>query len=229
MNQEYIIGTFVREEKNRFLCTVTVDGKNEECYIPSSCRLENFLELSGKEVILKRNQAKKSRTRYTVYAIKTKRNYMILKTTEANDIIYNAIRGRRFSFLGKRTLVEKEKSVEGYKADIYIPDTKTIIEVKSIISMETAAVFPTVYSERALEQLIKMKSMLSEGYNILYVFVSLNPYVESIAISNDTVQSEYNTLFKECVNKGMMYRAYTSKLDEMSPRINKEIQLIIDY
>lgn len=228
MNQDYIVGIFVREEKNRFLCTVTVDGKDEECYIPSSCRLENFLELAGKEVLLKENQNKKARTRLAVYALKIKQNYLILKTSEANEIVVNEIKTRRFSYLGKRHLVEKECYVEGYKSDVFLPNTRTVIEIKSIITTEKRATFPTVYSERAIEQLKKVKLLLDKGYKVVYIFISLNPYVKSVVLSGDMKQVEYKKLFLECVNMGMEYRAYTSKIEGGKPTINKEVQLLLE-
>lgn len=223
MKQGYIVGTFVREEKNRFICTVTVNGINEECYIPSSCRLENFLELAGKEVLLKENQNKNARTKLAVYALKLKRNYLILRTAEANALIVDAIKGRRFSYLGKRSILEKEYSVSGYKSDIYLPQTKTIIEVKSIINIGSEAVFPTVYSERAIAQLKKIYELLSSGYRFVYIFVSLNPYVKKVSLSNNEKQSEYKTLFLECVKKGMLCKAYASRLTDQGAKINNEI------
>ncbi len=36
-------GIFKEELKNRFLCLVEVDGADTLCYIPSSCRLSNFV------------------------------------------------------------------------------------------------------------------------------------------------------------------------------------------
>lgn len=225
MNSDLILGTFVREEKNRFLCTVSVDGHAEEGYIPSSCKLENFLELSGKEVLLKENRDKSSRTRFAVYAIKYKRNYLLLKTTEANKIIRDSIRSRRFSFLGKRNIVEKECVVSGYKSDLFLPETQTIIEIKSIISTEKKAVFPTVYSERAINQLRKINELLCDGYKFVYVFVSLNPYVENVSISEDVRQCEFKELFLKCVGNGMFCKAYSAKLTDKGPEINKEIQL----
>ena len=227
MKQGYIVGTFVREEKNRFICTVTVNGINEECYIPSSCRLENFLELAGKEVLLKENQNKNARTKLAVYALKLKRNYLILRTAEANALIVDAIKGRRFSYLGKRSVLEKEYSVSGYKSDIYLPQTKTIIEVKSIINIGSEAVFPTVYSERAISQLKKIYELLSSGYNFAYIFVSLNPYVKRLSISNDEKQSEYKTLFLKCVKNGMICKAYTSRLTDQGAKVNNEIPVIL--
>lgn len=227
MSQDFIVGTFVREEKNRFLCTVTVDGIDEECYIPSSCRIENFLKLAGKEVLLKENQNKNGRTRLAVYAIKFKQNYMILRTSEANDIIWNAIKGRRFSYLGNRNVIQKECIIDGYKADIYLPQTRTVIEIKSIINTGKEALFPTVYSARANEQLFKIKQLLNSGYNFTYIFVSLNPYVRHVMISNQEAFSEFKKLFMECINLGMKYKAYTSKLMDAKPIIFKEIDIIV--
>lgn len=225
MSQDFVIGTFVREEKNRFLCTVSVEGVDEECYIPSSCRLGNFLELAGKEILLRENQNKNARTRLAVYALKLNRNYLILKTVEANEIINNSIKGRRFSYLGKRAKVEKECTIGGYKADLYLPQTRTIIEIKAIITTRKEAIFPTVYSERAIEQLEKVKELLSEGINFVYIFMSLNPYVKKVTLSNDIKQIDYRKLFVECVKKGMIYKAYTSKLIDGKPVLYKEVQI----
>ena len=227
MSQDYVIGTFVREEKNRFLCTVNVEGTEEECYIPSSCRLENFLKLAGKEVLLRENLNKKARTRLSVYALRFKRNYMILRTSEANEMIINAIGSRRFSYLGDRRAFEKEKMVAGYKADVYLPCTKTVIEIKSIITTNDKATFPTVFSERALEQLQKIKKLLENGYKVIYIFVSLNPYVNEVSLSEEKTMVEYNRSFKECMDLGMICRAYSSELKNGFPVIKKEISVCL--
>ena len=52
-SMNYIYGTFQMEIKNRFLCSVNIDGKDETCYIPSSCRLSNFIDMTGRTVLLK--------------------------------------------------------------------------------------------------------------------------------------------------------------------------------
>lgn len=228
MSQDYIVGRFVREEKNRFLCTVEITGCYEECYIPSSCKLGNFLELAGKEVLLKENQNKNGRTRYAVYAIRLKRNYLVLRTAEANEIVYRAIQRRRFSYLGKRAEVEREKIVSGYKADIFLPETKTIIEVKSIISINSKALFPSVFSERANNQLKRIQSLLKEDYKFVYIFVSLNPYVKSVSLSCEKEQHEYRDLFRDCVEAGMEYHSYASKLIDGVPTISREIPTLLE-
>ena len=42
---ELKIGIFETEIKNRFLCSVCVNGETVTCYIPSSCRLSNFIDM----------------------------------------------------------------------------------------------------------------------------------------------------------------------------------------
>ena len=221
--KEYAYGVFVRELKNRFLCEVKIDGKVEECYVPSSCHLSNFLHLKGKRVLLVPTQGKNPRTRYALYATPCRRNYIVLNTSLSNVAIEKEIHNRRFSYLGKRTFVQKEYSVEGYKADLYIPQTNTIVEIKSVLSERDEAVFPTVFSERTQNQLKSIQEMLDKGYKIAFIIVSLNPYVKKITIDKST--AFYAELTK-CLEKGMTFRAYTSQLRDYEIEIKEQIPLL---
>ena len=162
-----------------------------------------------------------------VYAIRFKRNFLILKSSEANELIMNAINGRRFAFLNKRRIVEKERIIDGYKADLYIPETKTIIEIKSIITTDKEAAFPTVFSERAIEQLNKIEQIITNGYKAVYIFVVLNPYVESIRLSKETHLMEYKRKFSDCVRNGMKYKGYSVRIQNGKPIIDREIKVLL--
>lgn len=161
---ELKVGRFISESKNRFLCVVNIDGTEEICYIASSCRLDNFIDLRGKSVLLQRNKGVNERTRYSLIGVQYKRNYIILNTSWANKAIDESFLKRRFSFLERRKDFQTEINVCGYKTDFFIPNSKTIIEVKSVIATEETAVFPTVYSERTLKQLKKMANLIDMGY-----------------------------------------------------------------
>ena len=218
-------GVFLRESKNRFLCEVMSKGSITECYIPSSCRLDNFLDLSGKEVILSKNKTKNSRTIYRVNAVKHKKSYIILNTSIANELIYNNLNLRRFSFLGPRKEAFKEKILGSYKTDIFIKDkvSGTIIEIKSIISTDNEALFPTVYSKRAIEQLQSIYTLLLQGYSACYFFISLNPYVNRIELNSDI--KEYHALLNKCVQLGMVLKGYNCKLKDSELMLTKEIHI----
>jgi len=217
-------GTFLKELKNRFLCEVLINGEPTVCYVPSSCHLGNFLDLQNKKVLLVRTQTPKSRTQYALFAVPFRRSQIILNTSMANSAVVNSVRGRRFSFLGPRKIFLKEHIIEDYKADIYIKDTNTIIEIKSIIATSKSGIFPTVYSERTLKQLEKLQELLSKGYKVCFIIVSLNPYVSEIRIDNTT---DFFTCFQACIEKGMLVKGYGCNLVGGSLKISKSIEIII--
>jgi DNA-binding sugar fermentation-stimulating protein len=217
---KYITATFIKELKNRFLCEVEIDGEHVVCYVPSSCHLSNFLKLEGKKVLLVPTQTKNTRTQYALFAVPYKKSYIILNTSIANRAIENSIHSRRLSDLGKRKTIIKEHYVDGYKSDLFIKDTETIIEIKSVLSMEIDAKFPTVFSERSLEQLAKLKCLLRKGYTVRYIIVSLNPYLKSVSISRDT--TFYKELY-ECLECGMRISAFACRLKNNKVFVDHEI------
>lgn len=76
--QNFVIGTFIKELKNRFLCEVNINDENVVCYVPSSCHLSNFLQLEGKQVLLIPTLSQNSRTQYSVFAIRHKKAILSL-------------------------------------------------------------------------------------------------------------------------------------------------------
>ena len=205
----YVVGTFISEDKNRFLCTVNIGGADETCYIASSCRLDNFIDLRGKTVLLKPVASKKATTRYSVFAVKHKRGFILLNTSLANTAISNTMHSKKLAAWGKRKNAKKEVTVDGYKTDFYISDSKTIVEIKSIISLEDTATFPTVYSERALKQLKKLEELLGGEYSARLVIISLNPQVKRVEILKD---SDFYEVLLRCLERGLIIEAFTCKL-----------------
>lgn len=221
-SDKFKTGIFIRELKNRFLCEVEIDSALVVCYVPSSCHLSNFLKLYKKKVILIPTATPNSRTPYALFAVPYKRSYIVLNTSMANRAIEASLQSRLFSYLGKRKRVLKEHSVCGYKCDFYIEDTDTIIEVKSVISTDDKAFFPTVYSERTLKQLRNLREILKLGGKVCFCIVSLHPYVKEIAINQAT---DFYSELKQCIDLGMHLHGYTTRLGECGFRIEHEIPI----
>ena len=221
---EIVYGTFKEEIKNRFLCTVSIDGTDTVCYIPSSCRLSNFIDLSNRPVMLQPVKKKGARTKYAVYAVKYRRSYIPLNLSVSNRVLEAEIRKRYFSFLGKRKDVFREKVIDGYKSDLYIADTDTVIEVKSILSFNKNAIFPTVFSERANRQLEELLGLLMNGHRVCYMLVSMRSSVETIRINDE--QEEYYRLFKDCMKHGMTVSAISLSMKNALPYVKSRIGVI---
>ena len=218
-------GIFKEELKNRFLCRVEVDGEDTLCYIPASCRLSNFIDLTGREVLVSPVLSSDARTKYSVYALLGNNGFILLNMTKANEVVANSISSRRFSYLGKRTHLRKEYKVGGYKSDLFIEDTETVVEIKSILSFaeDKVAQFPSVYSQRAIDQLVKLSCLLDAGYNVSYIFVSLNPRIKWLAINEEI--AEYRDAFRCCIKKGMKVKGVSLKLIDGEPIVYSSLPI----
>ena len=215
--------TFISEIKNRFLCDVNVEGHNIRCYVPSSCRLENLIDLKGLPVLLLPTVTSTAKVPYSVFAVKYRRSYIVLNSSAANTFVQNRISSRCFSALGKRTRVCAEKQLVGYKCDFFIEDTNTIIEVKSIITSNIQGIFPTVFSQRALNQLQHIKMHLQTGKPAAYILVALSPYIKSIKIERD---SAFSDIFRECIELGLQIMAFSCRYKEGQLLMEKRLQII---
>lgn len=219
----FVLGIFKRELKNRFLCEVAINNQDNICYVPSSCHLSNFLSLENKKVILIPTSSKNTRTQYSLLALPYKRSFILLNSSLANKAIENSINKRRFSFLGERKTIQKEKHLENYKADFIIKDSQTILEIKSLITTDKEAIFPTVYSERALNQYKQLFSLMDKGYSVYCFIVSLNPYVKVIRINKE---SEFYSYYCVGKTKGINFKAFSCRLVDKTPFIDKELPII---
>ena len=123
---------------------------------------------------------------------------------------------------GKRKTILTEHKIDDYKTDIYIKDTNTVVEIKSIISTSSPGIFPTVYSERTLQQLSKIQELLSRGYKVCFMIVSLNPYLKEIRIDEKT---EFFGVFSSCIEKGMTIKAYSCKFNAEQLLVANEIPI----
>ena len=221
----YVYGTFQAEIKNRFLCSVNIGGKDAVCYIPSSCRLSNFIDMTGRTVLLRPIETPNTRTAYAVYAVKYRKGFILLNLAQTNRVIEAQIRRRYFSFLGVRKKISHEYKIGNYKADLFIHDTNTLIEIKSTLSFSKKSTFPTVYSERAVKQLTEISRLLDEGYRACYILVSLNPSVKEITINSEI--EDYYKEFMKCIEKGMTYCAFSIRLHEQTPELYAKIKITI--
>ena len=221
-----IYGVFKEEIKNRFLCIVNINGEDTLCYIPSSCRLSNFIDLKNRVVALKPIKKKDARTRFSVYAVKYRNSFILLNLSEANSIIEQQINRKIFCFLGNRESVMREKTIYGYKSDLYISDTDTIIEVKSLLTVEKEAQVPSVFSERGNRQLLDLKRLLQDGHKVCYMFVSLYSGVKEIHLNVE--QREYMRSFNECIANGMTSCAFSVYMHDGGPIIKSRIKVNMD-
>lgn len=225
LDSAYKIGVFKEELKNRFRCVVTIDNEDTMCYIPSSSRLSNFIDLSNRVVMLRPIKKKNAKTQYSVYAVKYDQSFVLLDLSSVNSVVEKQLPRRLFSFLGSRARVKRECVIGDYKCDLYLEDSDTIIEIKSVLSFDKDAVLPTVYSERAIKQLTKIKQLLLDGHKVFYFIASLYQGVEQVRMNPN--QPKFYELFMECIEAGMTVAAFSLKMSSGKVLVRNRIEVII--
>ena len=218
----YVEAVFLREEKPRFLCTVFLDGKEELCYVPSSCKLGSLIKLDGERVLLKPVESKSSKLRYALYAVMKQQGWILLNLAEVNKVIKDQIARRFFSYLGKRKEIQTEKIVEGYKADLFLPESHTVIEVKTVLTEEKIGRFSTLQAGRTVKQLEQLKGLLAKGYKVGYLIIALNPKTREITVTKDLKE-----LLQQCIAQCMQCHGYTLKHEAENLVISKKIPIIL--
>lgn len=196
-----IEGIFLSESKNRFLCKVLIEGEELECYLPSSSKLEPLINLIGKKVLLTINKATNIKTKYSVFAVKHYRKYILLNLNVTNWVLEEYLR-KKYNLFRSSEVILREKTIEGYKADFVLPgENKTVFEAKSIISTKQTTRFPSIHPKRAIQQLYKIENLLDLGWNAQYYFISLSPFVKNLTL--DLQYKTYIEQFNKCIQKGM--------------------------
>lgn len=218
---DFVIGVFDEELPNRFMAKVIIDNTEETCYVKSSSRLCNYLPIRGKRVFLKKNL--NSKFRYYVYSMRYKNSQILLCPSYANEIVYNSLNKKMFSFLGKRKCIKKEVLIGEYKTDLFLNDENSFIEIKSIISDCSSAMFPVVYSERFDKQLDMFREILKEHKGYLFL-ISFNPYTNKITINKNNLN--YIRLMN-AINIGLIVKGFVIGYKNNIPEIKKEIPVEI--
>lgn len=217
-------GIFIEETKNRFLCKVLINNMIHECYVPSASKLENYLVMKNKKVLLVRNKGKRSRTKYSLFAIMYYNKYIILSMMIVNKVLEEYLKAN--SLEGE---LYREKYIDKYKADFVIfGDTKIVIEAKGLLATRKNVIFPSVYCYRAIEQLKTISKLLDEGWKAKYFFISLSSIVRTIIINKNELYLEYYYLLVECLNKGMEVKGFNIYYDNNSIFIGNELEIILE-
>lgn len=194
---------FVAEDKTRFSCTINLNNKMMKCYVPSTCKLKNLLEIDCYDALVTKNHYQKNVSPYSLFALKVKGEYVVINSGFANNVVKDIL-------MLKHQEVCAETVVENYKCDFYLKSKNQLTEVKSIISDKTTLLLPNIKSQRAITQLRQINSLLMEGYNVEYYYVLFAPFLKKCVVDS---QSEYGVLLKECIKRGMKIKIYRAVLD----------------
>lgn len=223
----WVKGIYKKEMPNRFRCEVDIGGKIYTCYQPLSFKLNKIMDPEEKEVLLTRISKEDTDLAYIVYAIGIDNNkFALLNLQLVNQIFRDNIDSRKFAFLGKRNNVICEKKIERLKTDLYVQDTNTVIEVKTIFSFDKEVLFPNIKSYRIQRQIEELTYLLEAGYKAVIIFAVLTPYPVKIIINREN-ETIYEAV-KFANRNGLILKAYRIENVNKNAKVGKEVQVILE-
>ncbi len=167
---------FVSEGNNRFICNIKFNNQIIECYIPMTCKLNNFISInSNDDILIAPTTQGAKRTKYSLFAIKNYTDYIIVNASFANEIVKTMLLQNK-----SKDKFYPEQFIENYKCDFYSKSTKTLVEVKSVITTKEVLILPNIITTRAITQLQHICSLLSKGYKVEYYIIAFAPRISQI-------------------------------------------------
>jgi len=196
---EIIEGIFIKELKNRFLCVIEIDGEDEICYVPSSSRIDNYFDMTKKQVLLSRNKNPKSKTTYSLYAVKGQDSWILLNTNMVNSMFTTWITQNH----PDSNICSEYQINKSYRCDYYVAsqERQKVIEIKSVFSSESKVRYPKVMSQRLIRQLENIDQLLQQGFAVDFYFAILGENIYGFEINSELVK--ISELFTRCLSNGM--------------------------
>ena len=116
-----IKGTFLEEGKTRFVCTVMLGDQIVQAFVPMSCKLSSLIPLRTYPVLLEPIKDSATGLHYKLFALKNGSWYIPIEGIFANQVVSQYLTQHYKS-------IQTEKLFGDYRADFYIPKTKTIVD-----------------------------------------------------------------------------------------------------
>lgn len=216
----YLEAIFLKEKTNRFFVEVLFEGEVLGCYLPYSSKLAVTLSPYGKKVLLLPIKGK--RFKYKIVALIDEGNVYYLDLNTVNTLFEES---RIFEYFNNYSC---EKTVtNNYRADFINNNSKQVLEIKTILSPSTTAIYPNVNPVRFYKQLKELSSLIKEGYLVTIVFILLNKNIQQISFNNKYF--DFTELFFSLLKNKCDLHIHEIEYENIQFRISPEKKYNIDF
>ena len=114
----YVEGIF-KNRPNRFIAEVEVDGILVEAHVPNTGRCKELLVPNAKVYLLPSDNPKR-KTKFSLHFVLNNGFLISLFSQQANEIVFNSIKGGKIKELQGYDVLQREKTVDNSRIDIYL-------------------------------------------------------------------------------------------------------------
>ena len=218
----YVEGIF-KNRPNRFIAEVEVDGILVEAHVPNTGRCKELLVPNAKVYLLPSDNPKR-KTKFSLHFVLNNGVLVSLFSQQANEIVFNSIKGGKIKELQGYDVLQREKTVDNSRIDIYlgkIIDEELVeecyVEVKGVTLIKDGlAQFPDAPTERGRKHLNELINLKERGYRAVVFFLIQHPNGNKFR-PNWENDSKFAEVLNEAYNKGVEILVYKceNSLDEI--------------
>ncbi len=208
---DYVKGIF-KKRPNRFVAEVEIDGNIEIAHVPNTGRCKELL-VEDAEVYLLPSDNPNRKTKFTLHFVVNKNKLVSLYSQEANRIVYDAIKSDKISELKGYSIVEREKTVDNSRIDIYLSNEneQCYVEVKGVtLIIDDEARFPDAPTERGTKHLKELIKLKKDGNRSIIFFLIQHPAGNSFRPNWDN-DEEFSKTLNEAYSQGVEILVYKTE------------------
>ncbi|MDR0911424.1 MAG: DNA/RNA nuclease SfsA [Methanobrevibacter sp.] len=236
-----------KDRPNRFIAIVEIEEskimengieekikKEEIAHVPNTGRSKELLT-SNSTVYLLPNDNPKRKTKYTLYFVENRGHLVSMYSSQANEIVFEAIKNGKIKELTGYDEIKKEKTVGKSRIDIYLKkninknnkeennkennnkkennkENKSIedcyIEVKGVTLVEhTTAIFPDAPTQRGKKHLEELIKLKENGHRAIVFFLIQHPLGNNFK-PNWKTDPEFSKTLEKAYIKGVEILVY---------------------
>jgi len=171
-----VTGLF-QKRLNRFLCLVSINGRDEYAHLPNSGRQKELLT-PGRRTILSEAQNLDRATKYTVHAVSFSNRWVCVDSTVANHVAAEMVRKGSLVLFNGYSDVKQEHVIGSHRFDLLLTGENLlplVVEVKSatLVCRGGIATFPDAPTTRGTSHLKALSKMSCEGSACAIIFIVL--------------------------------------------------------
>lgn len=218
----YVEGIF-KNRPNRFIAEVEVDGILVEAHVPNTGRCKELLVPNAKVYLLPSDNPKR-KTKFSLHFVLNNGVLVSLFSQQANEIVFNSIKGGKIKELQGYDVLQREKTVDNSRIDIYLGKNideelveECYVEVKGVTLIKDGlAQFPDAPTERGRKHLNELINLKERGYRAVVFFLIQHPNGNKFR-PNWENDPEFAEVLNEAYNKGVEILVYKceNSLDEI--------------
>ena len=221
-----IPATFERRD-NRFLATVSLEGRRTQAHVPSSGRLRELLQ-PGRSIWLHRVERPHRKTLYDLILVEHLGGLVCIDTRLPNALFQEALEQREID-LGAFPLVEREVRLGASRIDFRLSDSDKVlwVEIKSVTLVEQGvALFPDAPTPRGTRHLCELIAATETGDRAAVVFMvqrcdahTFSPHIQADPLFASTLNAASRA--------GVQMRAYAFAVSTSALRLTTELPVLL--